>query len=463
MVTATAPNSAPSNAPNTPESRNRAAALVGLPTNLAASLRKFAGTTPGRLSIAMAGLILLSLLTGIVGILSGQSRVNTLDDLATHREPVSAAAQQIYRSLSDADATSASAFLAGAVEPQNLRQQYNTDIAQAGAALAVAVADSADTENVKDVVPSLTQLETNLPVYTGIVERAVANNAAGYPVGSAYLREADGLMQNTLLPAARDLYQTDTASLEAQQDDATGFPWLGAVALVALLVALFFTQRFVARRTNRVLNIGLLVASVAMVLTLLWSAVGLTLAGVHVSTARSSGSDLVAKLSQVRTDALQARTDEILNLIARGGENYDPAFRSLASQLGGKDGGGGLLGSLSNASQDQATTNEISDAITAAKGWFSLHNSVQNLNNSGDYTGAVELTLSSAKSGEQAMVSKLDAALDKAITQGRTVFAAQTNSASDALFGWPIGVLVLAVIAAAGSAIGIWQRLREYR
>jgi hypothetical protein len=61
------------------------------------------------------------------------------------------------------------------------------------------------------------------------------------------------------------------------------------------------------------------------------------------------------------------------------------------------------------------------------------------------------------------MVTKLDAALDKAITQGRTVFADQTNSASGALFAWPIGVLVLAVIAAAGSAIGIWQRLREYR
>lgn len=459
MVTTTAPSSAP----NSPDGRSRGAALVGLPTNLAASLRKFAGTTPGRLSIAMVGLILLSLLTGIVGILSGMSRTNTLDDLATHREPVSAAAQQIYRSLSDADATSASAFLSGAVEPQNLREQYNTDIATAGAALAVAVADSADTENVTDVVPALTQLETNLPVYTGIVERAVVNNAAGYPVGSAYLREADGLMQNTLLPAARQLYQIDTASLDAQQDDATGFPWLGAVALVALLVALYFTQRFLYRRTNRVLNIGLLVASIAMVLTLLWSAVGLVLAGVHVSTARSSGSDIVAQLSQVRTDALQARTDEILNLIARGGENYDPAFRTLATELGGKDGSGGLLGSLRTASQDQTTTNEINDAVNAAKSWFSLHNEVQNLNNSGDYKGAVALTLSSADTGEQAMVSKLDAALDKSITQGRTVFADQTNSAGDALFAWPIGVLVLAVIAAAGSAIGSWQRLREYR
>ncbi|HJP79418.1 MAG TPA: hypothetical protein VJ914_34410 [Pseudonocardiaceae bacterium] len=463
MVTATAPRSSEQAQQQVESSRSRGAALAAVPNNLAAGLRKFAATTPGRLSIAMAGLVLLSLLTGIVGILSGQSRVNTVDDLAAHREPVSAAAQQIYRSLSDADATAASAFLSGEVEPANLRDQYNTDIAQAGAALAVAVSDSADTANVSDVVPALTQLETNLPVYTGIVERALVNNTQGYPVGSAYLREADGLMQNSLLPAARSLYQTDTASLDAEQDDATSFPWLGAVLLVALLVALFLTQRYVTKRTNRVLNIGLLVASIAMVLTLLWSAFGLILAGVHVSDARSSGSDLVAQLSQARTDALQARTDEILNLIARGGENYDPQFQALANQLGGKDGSGGILAAAKAASQDPGTTGDINDAISATQSWFAQHNSVQGLNNNGDYVNAVALTLSTARNGEEAAIVKLDNALDKAITQGRTVFANDTNSASAVLFGWPIGVLVLAVVAGAGSAIGIWQRLREYR
>jgi predicted PurR-regulated permease PerM len=235
------------------------------------------------------------------------------------------------------------------------------------------------------------------------------------------------------------------------------------VLLLALLVALFLTQRFLARRTNRVLNIGLLVASIAMVLTLLWSAVGLILTGVHVSNARSSGSDLVAQLSQARTDALQARSDEILNLVARGGENYDPQFHSLANELGGKDGTGGLLGAVQSTSQDQTMSGEIDNAISAAKSWFAEHNTVQNLNNTGDYPNAVSETLSSASDGEATMVAKLDNALDKAITQGRTVFADETNSASAALFGWPIGVLVLAVLAAVGSAIGIWQRLREYR
>jgi hypothetical protein len=160
---------------------------------------------------------------------------------------------------------------------------------------------------------------------------------------------------------------------------------------------------------------------------------------------------------------LQARTDEILNLVARGGENYDPQFHALATELGGKDGTGGLLASVRSASSDQTMSNEIDTAISAAKSWFTLHNSVQGLNNGGDYTKAVTVTLSSDKTGEAAMVANLDSTLDKAITQGRTVFAGETNSATAILFGWPIGLLVLAVIAAVGSAVGIWQRLREYR
>jgi hypothetical protein len=82
--------------------------LPAASTTVADALRRTAGTTPGRLGLAMVGLVALSLLTGVLGLISIQGRASTLDDLTTNREPFSAAAQQIYRSLSDADATIAS-------------------------------------------------------------------------------------------------------------------------------------------------------------------------------------------------------------------------------------------------------------------------------------------------------------------------------------------------------------------
>lgn len=45
--------------------------------------------------------------------------------------PLSLDGQQIYRALSDADATAASAFLSGGLEPAAARRRYLTDIAAA--------------------------------------------------------------------------------------------------------------------------------------------------------------------------------------------------------------------------------------------------------------------------------------------------------------------------------------------
>jgi hypothetical protein len=437
--------------------------LPATSTTVADALRRTAGTTPGRLGLAMVGLVVLSVLAGVIGLLSVQGRSSTLDDLTTHREPFSAAAQQMYRSLSDADATAAAAFLSSAVEPAALRERYQTDIAQAGAALAVAATDIA---GVTEAARPLSQLSTGIPVYTGLVERASANNAQGFPIGSAYLREADHLMQSTLLPAAQALYAVDTQRLVAAQDDATSFPWFATLLVVVLLVALFATQRYVRRRTNRVINVGLLVATIAVVIAILWSATGLVLETVHVDHGRSAGSEPADTLAQARTKALQARTDEMLTLVARGGQDYTKPFHALTTDVGGTNGSGGLLGQVRASSTDDTMTAQVSQAITAAASWFDLHDKATAANQSGDFATAVNITLGSGGAGkpdEEAAFDKVDTTLDKAITRARSVFADQTGTASSWLTALPIGVLVLLVLAAAGTAVGLWQRLREYR
>ena len=68
-------------------------------------------------------------------------------------------------------------------------------------------------------------MSTQLPVYTGLVETARVYNRQGLPLGAAYLREASGLMRDKLLPAAKQLYRTETGRLADDRDGAAGFPW----------------------------------------------------------------------------------------------------------------------------------------------------------------------------------------------------------------------------------------------
>src|SRR5262245_2099716 len=79
-------------------------------------LNELARTTPGVLTLLTAGLVLLSVLVGVLTAIGVQTRASALDDLTTSSGPLSVAAQDIYRSLSDADATATSAFLAGGEE-----------------------------------------------------------------------------------------------------------------------------------------------------------------------------------------------------------------------------------------------------------------------------------------------------------------------------------------------------------
>lgn len=431
------------------------------PAGRATALRRVtrsATTTPGRLSLVAVGLALLTTLAGLFAALTLQDKQDTLDELVAHREPLAAAAQLIYRSLSDADATAASAFLAGGVEPPELRDRYEFDIAQAGVALGKASGDVGGDPLAARQVDVLAQ---QLPVYTGLVETARANNRQGFPAGAAYLREASGLMRSQILPAAEQLYRIDFQRLTAEQEDARSFPWVAALLTAALLAALVATQLWLTRRTNRLLNVGLVVATAAVVLGLAWGSVALLVAASHVADAERNGAQQVDVLVQARINALKCRADETLTLVARGdGAAYEREWAQLAPTLVGE-------GSLLRRAQELAATRELGDvlgqAVANAEAWVAAHAKIRELDDTGAHEDAVRVATADAPESAAAAFGKLDDNLINALNAGRAEFVTRTSRAGQALTGLVPGVVGLAVVAAAGVAIGIRERLREYR
>ena len=218
-----------------------------------------ASGTPATLRVILTGLLTVSLLWGAIAAWTVAVRMSAAHNVVAVSEPLSLDAQQLYRALSDADATEAAAFLSGGLEPFALRIRYEVDIALAARRMEAATAAAGQSA----AASQLTTLSAALPVYTGLVETARADNRLGLPLSAAYLREASGLMRTTLLPAARDLYARENAQLAAADRQATALPYAAvAVALIALLL-LFGTQRWLARWTKRIVNPGLLIATVA--------------------------------------------------------------------------------------------------------------------------------------------------------------------------------------------------------
>lgn len=416
-----------------------------------------ARTTPGVLGTFALALIFVSLLAGAFSVLGVIARGRAVDDLAVRSGPLSVAAEEIYSSLSDADATANGAFLSAGLEPPETRQRYESDVAQAASALTFALAAREPADITAPDSP-LATIARQLPVYTGLVETARADNRLGLPLGAAYQREASTLMRTRLLPAAHELYRTEAAQMSVEQDRAGQFPFAELLLGMCVLGVLGFVQRSMRLRTNRMFNAGLLAATFAAALSLVWVVAAGVAAARAVAASRTAGSVQVDVLARARIATLSARADETLTLVARGtGQSAEAGYVQSDRQLST------LLGKAASLATDDVVREKIDAARAGHAAWAAAHGTLRAADDSGDYGTAVTQAIGNDPRSAGSAFDRLDASLRDAIERTRAAFAEKVTGASGALTGTVVVVAVMAAVTAVAATTGIWRRLRDYR
>jgi hypothetical protein len=414
-----------------------------------------ASTTPGKVRLIRAGLVAACLAWGALAALMVSQHASAAREATATSEPLSLAAQQMYQSLADADVTASTGYLYGRTPPFAYRQRYQRDIAAASADLKAVTAAGGGPA----IGASLSTLAADLPVYTGYVEDGQTYNSLGYPAGGSFLEVASEEMHLTLLPAARDVYAYENARLTAASAQATGLP-LAVVTLaggLAVGFAIYRSQRWLSRRTHRTLNVGLLLASAAGAVALIWMAVALLGGRADLLRATGHGSTPAETLAQADIAALQARGDETLNLISRTGDtDFQADFRTAQDQLST------LLSSAEGQSAASAA-GSVTAARREASSWFAVNQQAQKLDQAHDYGAETQLVIGQGSGSAGALFTRLEADLDAAIRADQAVFAASAAAGSGAFTGLVAGVAVLALAMAAGCAWGLSRRLAEYR
>ncbi|WP_030685089.1 hypothetical protein [Streptomyces globisporus] len=424
-------------------------------------LREAATTEPGRLQILGAVLALLVVAFGAVTALEVTGRTSAADDVVSRSQPLSADAAAIYRSLADADTTAASGFLAGTLEPAESRARYTRDITTASRLLVKA---AANTDGSSASAREIATLNEQLPRYTGLVERARAANRQGLPLGGAYLRYANQQMTSALLPAAERLYAAETARLHRDDDSARAWPFLSlALGLLALGV-LLWAQRRTYVRTNRVFNHGLLAATAATVVVLLWLLAAHTVTRTELNSARAHGQESLQVLNTARISSLTARANENLTLVARGavltedGKNdkYEADYTASMSALTT------ALAAARELADDDAGRGPVDDSVARAADWRERHKDARAKDEAGDYEGALVRVVGAEDSTGRSF-DQVDAALERALAHEQSEFTRSAGAARDALSALPLGAAALGILGAAGAVLGINRRLSEYR
>ncbi|OBJ39990.1 hypothetical protein A5621_11330 [Mycobacterium colombiense] len=412
----------------------------------------FISTTPGR--ILTIGIVLAAL--GGISAFATSTTINhrqqVLTTVLNHTEPLSFAAGRLYTTLSVADAAAASAFIAEA-EPQPVRQRYEQAITDASVAVTRASSGLTD----EPLVQLLGRINAELAVYTGLIEIARTNNREGNPVGSSYLSEASGLMQSTILPDAAKLYQATSERVDAETTASTQIPAPVIMVVGATVIFGAFSHRWLARRTRRRINPGLVVGALAILVMVVWVGTALTISTTASRSAKDTAAESLKTVTNVAITAQQARADETLSLIRRGDEEkrkqsfyqrIDSMHRQLDQYM---------------SRSDAVDKPDLEGADQLLLRWRQANDRITSYISVGNYRAATQVALGSSEEDSTPAFDKLDDELVKAMDQGRIHLRNDVINARSGLSGAQVGGVVLSLGAAIAVALGLWPRLKEYR
>jgi hypothetical protein len=418
--------------------------------------------TTAALRALRAGLVLLSLAWGAFGGWVATRHSSAADSLVSTDERLSLEAREMFQSIGDADATITAAFLASPRPPLGQLQRYESDLATAHrdqSGLQAAGGSQAE-------VSALARLGAGLSAYSGYVAETTAEYAMGYPLtGGSFLQDASGEAHLVLLPAANTVFTQENDALSAASGQATELPTMLAALVLALVTAfvLYRAQRWLTRRTNRVLSPGLVLASLLLVISVIWVAAGFLTARSDLDGGIAHGSGPVQNLALASIGVQQIRGDAVLNVISRSGStSFQTDFLATSKKVG--PGNGSLLGDAAAAQQAGGQGAAlVATAQREATAWYAANDQVYLLNSKSDYAAERGLIVGSGAGSTATAYTALEGDITSAIRADQGVFDSAATAGASALDPLAGVVIATSLLMAAGCAWAVSRRLAEYR
>jgi hypothetical protein len=404
--------------------------------------------SPVRLWACLLAAVLAVLAVAASAAVTVDGRQNTARSDTSTTEPLVQYVQELYQSLADANAAAATAILVGPTPPARFSQRYNTDIQSAEQNLTLASRIVAGDQAASS---DLAVVAADIPVYTGLISTANANNRLGYPVGAAYLREASNLMTNTMLTNVSAVADRETVAQNAAAGRITGPPiWFTVVAILAVLVITVVWRRL-AELTRRRVNAGLLGGAVAVAVLALW-ALSASISAAHAISAAQTQFGQVSTLLEARGQLANAESDEALSLVERGED--DGQYATDTQQQ---------LAKLQGDASVQLQSTTAADFKTLQ----TIVGTVRQLTDQGQYSQAVGdvVGYGTTASHDTAVyvATELDDAFAADVNADQAAYATGGSAAISDLGDALAITIVIGLLGAAAAAYGVNQRLGEYR
>jgi hypothetical protein len=399
--------------------------------------RRLTGS-PGRLRVLGIVGVVAGLLAAVGGGLSLRVQADALGEARAATAHL-VLLQGVRTELVRADANATNAFLRGGLEPAAQRQEYLAALGSASRDLAVAARTGTGDG------AAYARATEDLGRYAGLIEAARANNRQRLIIGANYLKIASDALRTDLLAELGGLVADDTARIEAAYDRSrlatVGF----AASVLTGLLLLVVVQYRLAHVTRSVFTLPAAATSAVLAVVLLVTATLAAVAAVQAGDVRDGDARRTDALARGRTAAFDAKALESLTLSARGGrpQGEDQWVAAMRRAVDEVRAGGGDVAPL--------------DAYGTA------HREIATLDAAGQWTQAVERAVTTGAGTANESFDRFD-------EESRRLLGGVAAEADDGLRGaraplTPAAIVVVlaGLLAAAGLARGIADRLAEYR
>ncbi len=432
-------------------------------SSVARRISELAKTTPGRLR-------LLSVLVGaVLAAVSVQALANmtTMTDktkrIRTGSAPVVIASEQLRSSLAEADTAASTNFLSSAFLDRKQTRNYDDALARASASLEEISQRFGPSVEAHQL---LVRVQANILRYATLIERARAESKFGDGAGAAKSLVAastllrDRIDTDLVVPIGETTATTSIMSLQVLTqkliDHESSKAKRKVIIILSFLVGLFVlvaAQLYLYKKTRRLFNIPLLLASLFMVSSLIWvvkagdaqrrdmriASDEIRVRLDDVASLRSDVSSLERSNNRLLIDNRSIKGTEAEQIVigSTGGDEQYPSDAFRKAGLGVRDGIG------------RAAMKEL------IVRWRRYDNALNQMR------AAPEPRNLASAAGSA--FTGFNVALDSLSSRDETLFISSYQNAQDRLNGLGSLVFFAPLLAAALAFVGLQRRINEYR
>jgi hypothetical protein len=323
-------------------------------------------------------------------------------------------------------------------------------------------------------IPLFTIL-SNISAYEYTVGGAVSSGAE---ISVDQFMEANRLMQQKVLPASSALNQANLSQLDSIYSSYTKN--IGSViafmriAGIAFLIILIGTQIYLFRKTRRVFNLGLLIATILFSVNLVYSASALNSVKSDLYTAKHDAFDSLNSLWSAKAEAYNANAIESLYLLHNGTGivqtadtiNFNLSAARMSSDPKAALSGGKFEGYLNDALSNITFTGEKEAVGSVMQQWakyVDIDKQIRSLEYDSKHNEAIALCVGDAASQSNYEFAKFDAALGDTININQANFDFSIDSAFKTLNMFPYITAGFLLLITTACILGMKARIDEYK